>query len=361
MTCDDASEAQSGASSPSQLNASSSTSTNPVAPDDTNTASSSSLPPTYLDGSQPSHTVSHDQILSELKRRVVDWKGLDKSDFGSCVLHSFPMTVTRCGIDRPYYVIIFERIIICLKEQSSRSTSPATVMPQLSIRANGKKTETIISVEARKPRPDAAQASPQVSESEAEAPLAVVPDEVPPLERPQPECPPPLLLKGRIWMPDFLSVEPSYDEPRAWKGKPPKRRTGILPLTLHFQPHGEPADSFTLWFADGDQRDTWQGTIENSMSFDSPSMPQTPSPSRGVFFARQPSPSSSPGDDAPQGARVPRIPKPGSSPNRDSAEKPISPPRNRGKRASVMYPVGLAAPLNLSGDPSQSSNRKVWI
>ncbi|KAL0959377.1 hypothetical protein HGRIS_014630 [Hohenbuehelia grisea] len=346
----------------------------------TNTASSSSLPPTSPDGSQPSHTVSHDQILSELKGRVVDWKGLDKSDFGSCVFHSFPMTVTRCGIDRPYYVIIFERIIICLKEQFSRSTSPATVMPQLSIRANGKKTETMISVEARKPPPDAAQASPQVSESEAEASLAVVPDEVPPLERPQPECPPPLLLKGRIWMPDFLSVEPSYDEPRARKGKPPKRRTGILPLTLHFQPHGEPADSFTLWFADGDQRDTWQGTIEkftaiprtpqtkptaynyrSSMSFDSPSMPQTPSPSRGVFFTRQPSPSSSPGDDAPQGARVPRIPKPGSSPNRDSAEKPISPPRNRAKRASVMYPGSFAAPLTLSGDPSQSTNRKVWI
>ncbi|KAL0954241.1 hypothetical protein HGRIS_005369 [Hohenbuehelia grisea] len=144
MTYSDVSDAWPGSSSPSQLNinATPSNSITAVAAAHlvhhalhatVHTRSNRSSLPTCSPHAPPhlAHTVANDQILSQLKERVVDWKGRNNTKFGSCILQRFPMTVTRSGVDRPYHVVIFERIILCLKEQSSSNRtlkSPASAM-----------------------------------------------------------------------------------------------------------------------------------------------------------------------------------------------------------------------------------------
>ncbi|KAL0954242.1 hypothetical protein HGRIS_005370 [Hohenbuehelia grisea] len=215
----------------------------------------------------------------------------------------------------------------------------------------------------------------------------------PPLECPKPERTRPLKLKGRVWMTDLVSVDTSYDDhehsaPKG-PGQPPKQRhrTGVLPLTLHFQPDGALTDDFTLWFGDEDEQEVWRGAIEKliavhgtkptaynythqrSISFDDTPTPMTHSPCLLTSLSSFPG---SDGDALESEATcatsflepgsligLPRAVDSAASslqdtmqnsswssplPNRDSAEKPISRRhRSRAKLVTVMYTAGFTS------------------
>lgn len=58
------------------------------------------------------------QTVQNLSSRVDDWKGHHVSQFGELLLHDI-FIVTKSEVDREYHVFLFERIILCCKEDSS--------------------------------------------------------------------------------------------------------------------------------------------------------------------------------------------------------------------------------------------------
>ncbi|KZT58615.1 hypothetical protein CALCODRAFT_508068 [Calocera cornea HHB12733] len=62
------------------------------------------------------------QTVRGLRRRVEDWKGHHLDNFGDLVLDEIFM-VTKGDQDREYHVFLFEKIILCCKEQAANPTT----------------------------------------------------------------------------------------------------------------------------------------------------------------------------------------------------------------------------------------------
>jgi cell division control protein 24 len=58
------------------------------------------------------------QTVHNLASRVDDWKGHHVSQFGELLLEDI-FSVTKSEVDREYHVFLFERIILCCKEDTS--------------------------------------------------------------------------------------------------------------------------------------------------------------------------------------------------------------------------------------------------
>jgi cell division control protein 24 len=58
------------------------------------------------------------QTVHNLASRVDDWKGHHVSQFGELLLEDI-FIVTKSEVDREYHVFLFERIILCCKEDTS--------------------------------------------------------------------------------------------------------------------------------------------------------------------------------------------------------------------------------------------------
>ena len=58
------------------------------------------------------------QTVQNLAARVDDWKGHHVSQFGELLLDDI-FIVTKSEVDREYHVFLFERIILCCKEDTS--------------------------------------------------------------------------------------------------------------------------------------------------------------------------------------------------------------------------------------------------
>jgi cell division control protein 24 len=56
--------------------------------------------------------------VQNLSSRVDDWKGHHVSQFGELLLDDI-FIVTKTEVDREYHVFLFERIILCCKEDTS--------------------------------------------------------------------------------------------------------------------------------------------------------------------------------------------------------------------------------------------------
>jgi cell division control protein 24 len=56
--------------------------------------------------------------VQNLASRVDDWKGHHVSQFGELLLEDI-FIVTKSEVDREYHVFLFERIILCCKEDTS--------------------------------------------------------------------------------------------------------------------------------------------------------------------------------------------------------------------------------------------------
>jgi cell division control protein 24 len=72
------------------------------------------------------------QTVQNLTARVDDWKGHSVSQFGELLLDDI-FIVTVSEIDREYYVFLFERIILCCREDTSAAGGKLKKKPQ----ANG--------------------------------------------------------------------------------------------------------------------------------------------------------------------------------------------------------------------------------
>ena len=62
------------------------------------------------------------QTVQNLASRVDDWKGHHVSQFGELLLDDV-FIVTKSEVDREYHVFLFERIILCCKEDTSVNSS----------------------------------------------------------------------------------------------------------------------------------------------------------------------------------------------------------------------------------------------
>jgi cell division control protein 24 len=62
------------------------------------------------------------QIVKALEARIEDWKGHHIVNFGHLLLQDF-FNVTKSDVDREYHVFLFQKIILCCKEDP-RSTLP---------------------------------------------------------------------------------------------------------------------------------------------------------------------------------------------------------------------------------------------
>lgn len=62
------------------------------------------------------------QTVQNLASRVDDWKGHHVSQFGELLLDDI-FIVTKSEVDREYHVFLFERIILCCKEDTSVASS----------------------------------------------------------------------------------------------------------------------------------------------------------------------------------------------------------------------------------------------
>jgi cell division control protein 24 len=62
------------------------------------------------------------QTVQSLASRVDDWKGHHVSQFGELLLDDI-FIVTKSEVDREYHVFLFERIILCCKEDTSVGSS----------------------------------------------------------------------------------------------------------------------------------------------------------------------------------------------------------------------------------------------
>lgn len=57
----------------------------------------------------------NERTVRNLQSRVDDWKGIQLEHFGQLLLHDI-FTVTESGIDREYYIFLFEKIILPFQE-----------------------------------------------------------------------------------------------------------------------------------------------------------------------------------------------------------------------------------------------------
>ncbi|KAA1471718.1 hypothetical protein DENSPDRAFT_880711 [Dentipellis sp. KUC8613] len=105
------------------------------------------------------------QTVQNLSTRVDDWKGHHVSQFGDLLLDDI-FTVTKSEVDREYHVFLFERIILCCKEDLGP--------------ANGKKVNK--------------------SNSILKKPQTPTPLNTPSMAGPSKKKSTPLLLKGRIYL-----------------------------------------------------------------------------------------------------------------------------------------------------------------
>ncbi|EIM81079.1 uncharacterized protein STEHIDRAFT_86345 [Stereum hirsutum FP-91666 SS1] len=107
------------------------------------------------------------QTVQNLASRVDDWKGHHVTSFGELLLDNI-FIVTKSEVDREYHVFLFERIILCCKEDPTPGG------------ANGKKVGKSNSILKKPQTPTASQTAPGVSGAKKKTT--------------------PLLLKGRIYL-----------------------------------------------------------------------------------------------------------------------------------------------------------------
>jgi cell division control protein 24 len=62
------------------------------------------------------------QIVKALEARIEDWKGHHIVNFGHLLLQDF-FNVSKADVDREYHVFLFQKIILCCKEDP-RATMP---------------------------------------------------------------------------------------------------------------------------------------------------------------------------------------------------------------------------------------------
>ncbi|KAH6888857.1 Dbl homology domain-containing protein [Coprinopsis sp. MPI-PUGE-AT-0042] len=55
------------------------------------------------------------RVVNSLDRRVTDWKGHEFGNFGNFLLDE-TLRVTKSGVEREFYVCLFEKVILCCKE-----------------------------------------------------------------------------------------------------------------------------------------------------------------------------------------------------------------------------------------------------
>jgi cell division control protein 24 len=62
------------------------------------------------------------QIVKALEARIEDWKGHHIVNFGHLLLQDF-FNVTKSDVDREYHVFLFQKIILCCKEDPRATLS----------------------------------------------------------------------------------------------------------------------------------------------------------------------------------------------------------------------------------------------
>jgi cell division control protein 24 len=126
------------------------------------------------------------QTVQNLAARVDDWKGHHVSQFGELLLDDI-FIVTKSEVDREYHVFLFERIILCCKEDTSVGSS----------RKGSKSNSILKKPQANSPAPSGHAGGPKKKTT-------------------------PLLLKGRIYLnnvTDAKVVQPgSHSLNIWWKG-----------------------------------------------------------------------------------------------------------------------------------------------
>jgi cell division control protein 24 len=110
--------------------------------------------------------------LENLKRRVEDWKGHATSNFGELLLDDI-FVVTKSDVDREYHVFLFEKIILCCKEN---------VHPPMSAKKVGKSNSIL-----KKQQPTVPVTGAALQNRKRNTPL---------------------LLKGRIFLTNVTSAAP---------------------------------------------------------------------------------------------------------------------------------------------------------
>jgi cell division control protein 24 len=111
--------------------------------------------------------------LENLKKRVEDWKGHAIDNFGELLLDDI-FVVTKSEVDREYHVFLFEKIILCCKEN---------VNPPMSAKKMNKSNSIL-----KKQQPAAAPANGSALQNRKRNT--------------------PLLLKGRIFLTNVTSATP---------------------------------------------------------------------------------------------------------------------------------------------------------
>jgi cell division control protein 24 len=64
------------------------------------------------------------QIVKALEARIEDWKGHHIVNFGHLLLQDF-FNVTKSDVDREYHVFLFQKIILCCKEDPRATLPPS--------------------------------------------------------------------------------------------------------------------------------------------------------------------------------------------------------------------------------------------
>jgi cell division control protein 24 len=115
------------------------------------------------------------QTVKNLEGRVADWKGHHLSNFGELLLEDIFM-VTKSDVDREYHVFLFEKIILCCKEE-------------VALPPNAKKVNKSNSILKKQPAPPPLQLPGGVGATKKKDT--------------------PLLLKGRIFLNNVTQAVPS--------------------------------------------------------------------------------------------------------------------------------------------------------
>jgi cell division control protein 24 len=96
------------------------------------------------------------QTVQNLAARVDDWKGHHVSQFGELLLDDI-FIVTKSEVDREYHVFLFERIILCCKEDTSAGINNKKVSKSNSLlkkpQANGPPTSGLVGGSKKKMTP----------------------------------------------------------------------------------------------------------------------------------------------------------------------------------------------------------------
>ncbi|EJT97325.1 hypothetical protein DACRYDRAFT_25116 [Dacryopinax primogenitus] len=219
------------------------------------------------------------QTVRALRRRVEDWKGHHLDNFGDLVLDEIFM-VTKGDQDREYHVFLFEKIILCCKEQPTNPNGPQ----------DGKKKNALTGKNNSLLRKGAGTPGP------------------PPPPPPKNARTTPLSLKGRIYLSNIIRA--SADPPQTG-GSAYGAYSTAYPLIITWTDVGNTQEFLILRCRSEEQLRQWEGAISRLITAQREKRDVR---SRGASISTSHAPIHERGFSVGADARPPTIPAPGGHP-----------------------------------------------